>query len=396
MSSVLTAFVNHTDSASFHKSVTRYLYHNDLAAIHYNDTPISAHPDEIKKLNKLKDYLTQGAILGVRYHKAPELKGGLKVGHVGPAVEDADALDATIHIIICRGKGSEIHPEDIDPENRVVGHIEAELGEREADIQSRCEGHLLEEFKTLASGGEGSDGLKALKAIQIKNPQWVWYRHYPMFGSIRHQQATARWKDGNQQLIAAYLGVTNLGDVRSYPEFTERLWDNAKNKIENAEEIELLSDGQLEILCDEYLRNGLDKHIDQEDAKESAYQDYFHLQPMGGSQIAVDIIARDAGTETPILSQITFRNGSTSKVDDLRTYAEESNRDGFDLWYFGSHARTDEELQTSNERPTVRRRSIEETYQLMSQYRPSVINELLSVPDPSETGEPQLKAETTL
>jgi hypothetical protein len=310
------------------------------------------------------------------------------VGNVG-AVQNTDS-DYSVHIIICRGSKADPHNKDLDTENRVVGHLTVPLGTKQPEIFEQATGHLKNEMHRLTQGGADYDELCVLKAVELQQPEWVWYHNYPMFGSMRHQWTTARWKAGSQQLVAAYVGVEWLPNVGDHELLINELWSEASSRIKKESEVELLSDGQLEVLCDEYLRSNIDKNHTGRDSDHHGYQDYFHLQPMGGSQIAVDIIAQNGKTNHRILSQVTFESGATSKVNDLLTYINNKNVSEFDLWYFGSNAHGDSKLQSEFDDEPVRLRSIEDTYELMKKYRPRVVEELLSVPDPSTTGSPSV------
>jgi hypothetical protein len=312
------------------------------------------------------------------------------VGDVGP-VQDNDS-DYLVHIVLCRGKGTDPQNDDLDPENRVVGHLTVPLGTRQAKVVKQATGHLKKEMHKLIQEGDGHEELRVLQAVELQEPEWVWYRDYPMFGSIRHHGTTARWKAGSQQLVAAYIGVEQLPDVRDHTQLIKELWNETRSRIENRSNVEMLSDGQLEVLCDEYLRSNLDKHHGKIKSNIQEYQEYFHLQPVGGSQIAVDIIAHDAHKGRGILSQVTFESGATSKINDLLTYINNENISEFDLWYFGSNAHGDPELQSEFDDESVQLRSIEDIYRLMKKHRPTVVEELLSVPDPSTTSSPSVTA----
>jgi hypothetical protein len=114
-------------------------------------------------------------------------------------------------------------------------------------------------------------------------------------------------------LIAAYLGVGNLLDVPQRA--AEELG------IELDATVELLSSGQLETLCSEYLR-------------EEVYEQYFHEYPAGGSLTAADVIARDASSESRVISQVTFDGAKNGKIRALASYASVVE-DDVELWYFG-------------------------------------------------------------
>jgi hypothetical protein len=128
-----------------------------------------------------------------------------------------------------------------------------------------------------------------------------------------HRGTTNGWNKGSEQLIAAYLGVENLLDV------PQRAADELGMEIEAT--VELLSSGQLETLCSEYLRG-------------QVYEQYFHEYPVGGSLTAADIIARDADSDSRVISQVTFDGAKDGKVRALASYAS-AMEDDVDLWYFG-------------------------------------------------------------
>jgi hypothetical protein len=373
-----TAYINHTSGVDFHEGTGWYLYENKLAAMHYQDLPIATDPDSFSEghdgVGTLEDfigYVENGVVLGVRNNSHPELQGGMLVGSAGP-VTGATVPEQSMRIIVSR---------DGDPNDwqcscegnctsgcSVVGSVPVEPRAGKDDILEAArkvspEAHevlqalveLREESKdevavldgtsiTLEDGS--ADGVTVLQAIKLNedDTRWAWYRDFPAFATLQHRGTTNGWNKGSEQLIAAYQGVANLADSSE------------------STTVELLSSGQLETLCSEYLRS-------------QKYENYFHEYPAGGSLTAADVVARDGETGKRVISQVTFDGGKASKIRALGSYATEGEQD-IDLWYFGS-AVSDEDIP-DEVREEINMKPIEEVFDEME--GTAVRESIMSVP----------------
>lgn len=342
-----TAYVNHTDKVDFHEGTAWHLYENRLAAMHYYDVPVSTDPSSLNEdgngrdtLENFIDYVDDGAILGVRNNRHPKLQGGLVVGSAGQ-VRDVTRPDHAMRIIVSRSANPDDWQCNCDgvctADCSVIGSIPVEPRADEQQVMKAARKHSPEAHEVLQGlaqldGGTAEEvtvlgdttltlnddnqasEVSVLKAIKL-NPEdshWVWYRDFPAFSTLQHRGTTNGWNKGSEQLLAAYEGVENLADVSQFD-------------VDVDVTVELLSAGQLETLCSEYLRSVEDEH---------GYEDYFHEYPVGGSLTAVDIIARDGATGRRVISQVTFDGGKPSKIRALASYASTIHEDA-DLWYFG-------------------------------------------------------------
>lgn len=357
-----TAYINHTSGVDFHEGTGWYLYQNKLAAMHYQDLPIATDPDSFSEehdgVGTLEDfigYVENGVVLGVRNNSHPDLQGGMIVGSAGP-VTGAAVPEQSMRIIVSRDSS----PGDWECSCEgncttgcsVIGSVPVEPREAEDDILesarevspeahevlqalvelregSKDEATVLDDTTITVEDGSAT-GVTILQAIKLNedDTRWVWYRDFPAFATLQHRGTTNSWNKGSEQLEAAYQGVANLADASDSPT------------------VKLLSSGQLETLCSEYLRS-------------EKYKNYFHEYPAGGSLTAADVVARDGKTGKRVISQVTFDGGKASKIRALASYATESERD-IDLWYFGSGV-SDEDIP-EGVRKEIKMKPIEDVF----------------------------------
>lgn len=385
MGYVNTAYINHTSGVDFHEGTAWYLYKNKLAAMHYQDLPLSTDPasfsddqDGVRTLENFINYVEERFVLGVRNNAHPELQGGMLVGSA-ESVADASVSERPMRIIVSRTDD----PDDwacscegsCTSECGVIGSIPVEPRAKEDEIlkvarEVAPKAHeVLEALIELREGLEeeitvlddtvirledGSmDEVTVLQAIKLDeaDTRWVWYRDFPAFATLQHRGTTNGWNKGSEQLMAAYEEVDNLADTSE------------------TTTVELLSSGQLETLCSEYLRS-------------KKYESYFHEYPAGGSLTAADVIAHDEETDRRVISQVTFDGGKSSKIQALASYVSENEQD-IDLWYFGSDV--DEGDIPEEVEKEINMKPIEEVFEEME--GTAVRGSILSVPtDPPTPG----------
>lgn len=354
--------------------------------MHYQDLPIATDPDSFSEehdgVGTLEDfigYVEDGVVLGVRNNSHPDLQGGMLVGSAGP-ITGATVPEQSMRIIVSRAgnpNGWECSCEgNCTSGCSVIGSVPVRPRAGEDDIletarETSPKAHeVLQALVELREGPKdevtvlndttitledgSAEGVTVLQAIKLNtdDTRWIWYRDFPAFATLQHRGTTNGWNKGSEQLMAAYEGVTNLADVSE------------------STTVELLSSGQLETLCSEYLRS-------------QQYEGYFHEYPAGGSLTAADVVARDGDTGRRVISQVTFDGGNESKIRALASYATESERD-IDLWYFGS-AVSDEDIPDDVKEEIIMK-PIEEVFGEME--GTAVLNSILSVPtNPPTPGE---------
>lgn len=344
-----TAYTNHTSGVDINEGTAWYLYENRLAGMHYQDLPFSTNPESFEEnhdgsgtLKKFINYVEDGAILGVRNNAHPMLQGGLIVGSAGPT-DGVEQPEHSMRIIVTRPSdpdGWECKCEgNCTAGCSLIGSVPVDPRADEAEVLKAAEEHapeahevlqalvrlrdekvdqvtVLGDTKITLNENGSADEVTILQALKL-NPDdshWVWYRDFPSFATLLHRGTTNGWNRGNEQLIAAYLGVGNLLKV------SRKAADELGMEIDAT--VELLSSGQLETLCSEYLR-------------EEVYKQYFHEYPAGGSLTAADVIARDSDSESRVISQVTFDGPKEGKIRALASYAS-TVEDDVDLWYFGA------------------------------------------------------------
>lgn len=373
-----TAYVNHISSVDVHEGTAWFLYENNLAAMHYQELPISTDPDSFAEnhegqstLEKFIEYVDEGAVLGVRINAHPDLQGGMTVGSAGP-VEDEKTPDSPMRLIVSRSADPDGWACDCEGACTagcsVVGSIPVRPRTKEDAILEAARERAPEAYEVLQALVDLRDGhgyeatvlndtaltledgetkeITLLQAIQLNSDdtRWVWYRDFPAFATLQHRGTTNGWNKGSEQLVAAYEGVKNL------------LNHSATTTVE------VLSPGQLETLCSEYLRS-------------EKYEEYFHEYPAGGSLTAADVIASDAETGRRVISQVTFDGANASKIRALASYVSEDEKD-VDLWYFGSEVGPEDVPEDVDQE--IQMKSVEDVFDEMR--GSSVLDSILTVP----------------
>ena len=343
----------------------KWLYENHYLAIHYTEAPITASKSEAQdhanskksaewklgnKLDWLKDWGEAGIIVGADYGtKNSTYKGGMRVGMVQPET------DITILAF---------------QDNQFRDSVTVEAGTTEEEIYNDSD--TSDEFRRLMDtvndrGEEGydEDKIRFLKALKIDEgtAEWVWYRDYPALLAVEPQGgAFSRWKQGADHLQAAFNQVEHLTEVLDDPSYEQKA--------------KLLAPGQLEILCNEFLRE--------------RHDDYLQHLPVGRSLSDVDIISRQEPNGKRVLAQVTHADKTdklTEKARDLIEYERGSTASETHVMFFGPNGREsdlpDDVVEDIDE--YVANRHVFET---IENARPELIEEMLTVPPAGETPEP--------
>lgn len=320
MSGILdTAYVNHTSKVSLHQDVLADLYENRLVGIHYDDFP-SLNETEWKEVfddstggnavSRLCEYAEEGRILTASYTGHPDLGGGRLVGTVGPTNRTADS---EVFLIICRNRKGNDH------ERGIVDWMRVEPGAKRSKIESKADtlNSDAEEAVKQAIENNGFDeddpDHRIIKGLAFnEDVDWVWNRDFPGLWAANKRQTIAGWNTGYVHLYAAYYAACDSG-LEDMWEVNEKLPENKQKKP-----VKLLSEGQLEVLCSQYLRR--------------TYPNYFETMPVGGSLSGVDIVGKSQGEE--ILAQVTFTSDVEEKFRRLLSYANHSTTDDVVHFYF--------------------------------------------------------------
>ncbi|MFC7188310.1 hypothetical protein [Halorubrum yunnanense] len=317
-----TAYVNHTSSTSVHQDVLADLYERRWVGIHYGDIP-SLNKEEWKSdhgyttggnaVGRLCDYAEEGKILSASYTGHPDLDGGRLVGTIGASDENEDD---DVLLIVCRNKRVE------GQERGVVDYLRVKPGADISEVEAEV-GGLTTEAEQVVREAIGNDGFdeddpdyRILKGLEFNDEvEWVWNRDFPGLWAANKRQTIAGWNTGKSHLYAAYYAAceSKIDDMR---EVKDKLPDDEND--DNIEDVGLLSEGQLEVLCSQYLRR---KHTE-----------YFETLPVGGSLSGVDIVARSE--ENEILAQVTFTEDVEEKLRRLLSYADHSTTDQNVRFYF--------------------------------------------------------------
>ncbi|MFK5604891.1 hypothetical protein [Haloferax volcanii] len=316
-----TAYINHTSKVDLHEDVLADLYDKRIAGIHYGDFPSLNKQEWTDGLDdstggnavgRLCEYAKDGRILTASYTGHPELSGGRLVGTVGPVEDNSDA---EVLLIVCRNQ------ERDGNERGIVDFLCLEPGAKQSIIESKI--HTLNgEARDAVEQAIENEGFqqdepeyRIVKGLEFNDDvAWVWNRDFPGLWAANKQQTIAGWVTGNTHLYAAYFAACSSGldDMRAV---------NDRLPQENREKpVKLLSEGQLEVLCSEYLRR--------------QYPGYFETLPVGGSLSGVDIVGESE--ETEILAQVTFTTDVEKKFRRLLSFANHSTTsESIDFYFFG-------------------------------------------------------------
>lgn len=319
-----TAYVNHTSKINLHKDVLADLYENRIAAIHYGDFP-SLDSSEWEEdyddstgsnaIGRLCEYIEEGRILTSSYTGHPDLDGGRFVGTVGSVDGHSDSKAL---LLICRNHRGNGHSRGI------VDSIRVRPGASRADIEARAD-ELGDDARTALERALKHDGdfpenepsHRIIKGVEFNNDvEWIWNRNFPGLWATNKRQTIAGWVTGSTHLYAAYYAacVGAIDDMRDLENHVD---------VDDQPEVRYLSEGQLEILCSEYLRR--------------TNQGYFETLPVGGSLSGVDIAAQTQDTE--VLAQVTFNSNEGEVEDKLRRLlsygVHEATEDTVEFHFFG-------------------------------------------------------------
>jgi hypothetical protein len=378
-----TAYINLKEDMAITNDTARYFAENMLAGMHYAELPVSTTKSDFEDLSdsissncgkgtfeSFVDYVRDPTVLGVRNNAHPDLKGGLITGTVNSPRPDVTNSRKPMGLLLTLSEQDDLSDEneekierlrkrtqDIGPTDSVFADIPLAQGLSSQDILDETRDmrdtvpEVIEFLSELAAAdpdgsfeafneefklSEGSlDTIHVFQVLRLnpKDTRWVWYRDYPLFGSINHRGTTNGWETGASQLLAAYAGVRKRDEIRDIT------WVDSKfnNK-------DLIAADELETLCSEFLRQGLFtelNRVEREKSDKEPYGRYVHTYPVGGSLQSVDIVAEDLDTGRPILSQVTFESQASSKVRDLASSIDPyTDSKEVDAWFFGQDART--------------------------------------------------------
>lgn len=357
MSAILdTAYVNHTSKVNLHQDVLEDLYRERLVGIHYGDFPSlskeewKGDPDDDQDgfdntggnaVGRLCEYAEEGRILTASYTGHPDLDGGRLVGTVGSVDEETDD---NVLLIVCRNKAGNGHDPGIVDFMRIEpGATQSEIAAHLDDLNSDARAAVEEAIEN--EGFDDDDPThRIVKGVEFnEDVEWVWNRDFPGLWAANKRQTIAGWNKGKMHLYAAYYAACESG-IDDMREVNKKLpEDEQKNPP-----VKLLSDGQLEVLCSQYLRR--------------TSPSYFETLPVGGSLSGVDIVGRSQGKE--ILAQVTFTSDVGGKFRRLLSYAGRSTtNENVDLHFFGPEdGKDDIDDETSEERVEEVYTSIEQVF----------------------------------
>jgi hypothetical protein len=343
------------------------LYRDDLIAVHYSSTPITADPEECatlykesakdnhrklgNKLKVFKEWAESGKLVGADYGAgSPALKGGMKMGAVRPPTDDSRVQ---VLLIGCRS-------------SECVGYLEVPVGTSESEVLTRAKessSSLYEFFKNFKDIDDGY----VFTGLQLEDTRWVWYRDYPVLSAKLPRGALGTWDDGDMKYLrAAYSGATTL---------TEVLGTNASAE----EKAHFLTPRQLETVCLEYLRQ--------------EYQHFLQLYSIGenlpsGSELPdIDIVGRSHPGETSVVAQVTHEKSADKLSDKLKKldgYARSPTNAR--LLFFGPRAgyeNVDVEVPEA-----VEYISNGEVFTKLEQLKPALLDAMLTAPPENEIESP--------
>jgi hypothetical protein len=276
-------------------------------------------------------------------------KGGMRVGQVQPGTD--------ITILAFQN-------------NQFRDSVTVEAGTTQEEIYNDSE--TSDEFRQLMDavndrGDEryDEDKIRILKALKMdeETAAWVWYRDYPALLAVQPQGGTfSKWKQGANHLRAAFNQVEHLTEILDDPSYEQKA--------------KLLAPGQLEILCNEFLREKHDNYLQ-------------HL-PVGRSLSDVDIISRQEPNGKRVLAQVTHANKTGKLIEKARhliEYERGSTASETYVMFFGPKGKELDLLGDVVEDidEYVENRHVFET---MENERPELIEEMMTVPPARETPEP--------
>lgn len=360
-----TVFIRHRISST--AEANEDLYQEDLIAVHYSNTPITADPEECaaryketgkenhrklgNKIEVLKNWAKSGALVGADYGAGSlTLKGGMKIGTVRPPTDDSQ-----VHLLLIGCRSSEC-----------VGYLEVPVATSESEVLTRAEESSSSLYELFQNIDDIDDGY-VYTGLQLEDSRWVWYRDYPVLSAKLPRGALGTWDGGEMNYLrAAYGGSTTL---------TEILGAHASAE----EKARFLAPGQLETVCLEYLRQ--------------EYQHFLQLYNIGenlppGSELRdIDILGRSHPGGVSIVAQVTHETAAdklNGKLTKLESYARSPTNAR--LLFFGPRAgyeNSDVEIPES-----VEYISNDEVFTKLEQLKPSLLDAMLTAPPENEGESP--------
>lgn len=319
-----------------------WLAENGYIAIHYKDQPISTSEDEYKEAgmstcgNKLKwfrRWSESGAVVGADYStNYSTYSGGMVVGNLEP--------ETPVTILVFQ-------------DDEFQGKVDVPPGTREDAILEEASGRVRDLFEAVKGREyDSDDGIRIYKGLKMTDTGWIWYRDYPVLLAVQLRRGTVtNWWKGETQLQVIQQGMKDLRkNVNDTGDYTNKA--------------QLLAPGQLEVLCNEYLRERNDK--------------YLQNLPVGRSLQDVDIVARISPDDERIMAQVTHAQNTDEiqeKADDLMNHAgrEPGN---MELRFFGPS----ENEGDLTDYDIIEYTSNEEVYRYMEDRKPELLDEMLTVP----------------
>lgn len=226
-------------------------------------------------------------------------------------------------------------------------------GTREDAILEEASGRVRDLFEAVKGREyDSDDGIRIYKGLKMTDTGWIWYRDYPVLLAVQLRRGTVtNWWKGETQLQVIQQGMKDLRkNVNDTGDYTNKA--------------QLLAPGQLEVLCNEYLRERNDK--------------YLQNLPVGRSLQDVDIVARISPDDERIMAQVTHAQNTDEiqeKADDLMNHAgrEPGN---MELRFFGPS----ENEGDLTDYDIIEYTSNEEVYRYMEDRKPELLDEMLTVP----------------
>lgn len=360
-----TVFIRHRISCT--AGAIEDLYQDDLIAVHYSNTPITADPDECaaryeetgtenhrklgNKIEVLKDWAESGALVGADYGSGSlNLKGGMKIGSVR---QPDDSSQAHLLLIGCRG-------------SECVGHLEVPVGTSESEVLTRAEESSSSLYELFQNIDDIDDGY-VYTGLQLEDSRWVWYRDYPVLSAKLPRGALGTWDNGDMKYLqAAYNGATTLTEILG-------------NQASAEEKARFLAPGQLETVCLEYLRQ--------------EYTHFLQLYSIGenlppGSELRdIDILGRSHPGQMSIVAQVTHETDAdelNDKLTKLEGYARSTTKAR--LLFFGPRAGYENPDVVIPE--SVEYISNGEVFTKLEQLKPALLDAMLTAPPENEGESP--------
>jgi hypothetical protein len=376
-------------------SLAKQFFERDLAVVHYCDFPVSFNEDELEpnmesgsnwednrntlksKVGYINEWVVNGAVVGVENKSVSQQ--GVMLGYVPPA--ERRETGPPTRLLVCS-------------ETDIKAAIQTNPSDTWKDIYRRrgdcteAEQEILDELEDHQSSGSGGSHNKYIvfQALKLEDTMWAWYRNHPPLHAYRKEGTCHRWKQNRNYLRIA---VSGGGDGR-------KIMGNEAESNNFEREVKFLSDGQLEILCAEYLRREVADLFVQE-------------LPVGRSRSTVDITGYDPKNETLYLAQVTFEDSGSNlkkKVRSLVQFTEGSeNGDYKEIKTFFFSDAEEQAVRNEFQNPSIVD-DINNIQHISTPYRwaaegpmndddwklgrEALVQEFLTVPNPRESDSPNL------